>query len=176
MKNPKVQFVLVTVLLIAAGLLLIPSLTQATPKGVPAWRVDEPQRDGYSRSFVVDANSVLFTVPEGRCYVLVRMYARVSDNEPPYMWEFTGGHYDYYRDLSYWTLTIDGQTFLDEVCIAHPYVYQGNATMSTIDGLMKEDFPDGYVVINGGQTLGITKHEAIDKVCLTLIGYFCDAR
>ncbi|MHC4905504.1 MAG: hypothetical protein ACYTEN_06740 [Planctomycetota bacterium] len=48
--------------------------------------------------------------------------------------------------------------------------------MSTIDGLMKEDFPDGYVVINGGQTLGITKHEAIDKVCLTLIGYFCDAR
>ncbi|MHC4905503.1 MAG: hypothetical protein ACYTEN_06735 [Planctomycetota bacterium] len=66
MKNPKVQFVLVTVLLIAAGLLLIPSLTQATPKGVPAWRVDEPQRDGYSRSFVVDANSVLFTVPEGR--------------------------------------------------------------------------------------------------------------
>ena len=173
MKNPKVQCVFVAVLLAAAGLLLIPSLTQAKPKDPPAQNTED-HRDGYSRSFVVDANSVLFTVPEGRRYVLVRMYARVSDNEPPHVWEFDGG-YSYYRDMSYWTLTIDGQMFLDEVCIAHPYVYQGNATMTTIDGLMKEDFPDGHVVINGGQTLGITKHVAIDKVSLTLIGYFCDA-
>ena len=176
MKNPKVQCVVFIVLVIAAGLLLIPSLTQATPKGVPAWQDAEPRRDGYTRSFVVDANSVLLEVPQGRCYVLTRMYAKVSDNQAPHVWEFTGGYYDYYRDLSFWTLTIDGQMFLDEVCIAHPYSYVGPSTSFTIEGLLKEDFPDAQVVVHGGQTLGITKHQAIDRVCLTLVGYFCDAR
>lgn len=173
MKNPKVQFVIVVILLITAGLLLIPSLTQAKPKGTPAWQDQdtEPHRDGFSRSFVVDANSVLFTVPEGRCYVLVRLYARVFDNEPPNWWDVTDS---YERDFSFWTLTIDGTMFLDERSVAHPYVYMNVNTSFTIDGLLKEDFPEKTVVIRGGQTLGVTKHEVTDQVAITLIGYFCD--
>lgn len=177
MKNPKVQFVLVTVLLIAAGLLLIPSLTQAKPKDLP-WQADQPQRDGYSRSFVVDANSVLFTVPEGRRYVVTRLYIRTIDNQSPFWWEEVGPYINE-RETSFWTLTIDGELFLDEVSIALPYLYNNSNNGTSIvlnDGNFQSDFPDDHVVINGGQTLGITKHEAIDKVCLTLIGYFCDAR
>ena len=132
MKNPKLQCVFVAVLLTAAGLLLIPSLTQANPKGVPAWqdRQDpEPQRDGYSRSFVVDANSVLFTVPEGKRYVLLRLYARVGDYEEPFNeWM-----------ESYWTLTVDGDMFLDEAGLTSP-----NWTSWAI---VREDFPDGTVVM-----------------------------
>ncbi|MHC4962090.1 MAG: hypothetical protein ACYTGA_08215 [Planctomycetota bacterium] len=64
MRNAKVQFVIVTGLLIAVGVLLIPSMTQAKPKSMP-WQEPKDQRDGYSRSFVVDANSVLFTVTAG---------------------------------------------------------------------------------------------------------------
>jgi hypothetical protein len=44
----------------------------------------------------------------------------------------------------------------------------------TIHGLLKEDFPEKCIVVNGGQTLGITKLDAVDKVGLTLVGYFCD--
>jgi len=170
MRNGKVQFVVVTGLLIAVGVLLIPSMTQAKPKSMP-WQEPQEQRDGYSRSFVVDANSVLFTVPEGRCYVLTRLYARMVDNEPPNWWEIDE-YYD--RSLSFWTLTIDGEIFLDEFSIAHPYIYMSPNTSMTIHGLLKEDFPEKCIVVNGGQTLGITKLDAVDKVGLTLVGYFCD--
>jgi hypothetical protein len=161
MKNPKVQFVVVSLLLITIVLLLIPSLTQANPKGTPAWQGQgqnaEPQRDGYSRSFVVDANSVLLEVPEGRCYVLLRLHVHPIDQEPPYIWDLG------IWGVSWWTLMVDGQMFLT----ANALSYDGHE--------VTEEFPDRCVVIRGGQTLGITKLEQVEKVNMTLIGYFCDA-
>ena len=163
MKNPKVQFVAVTLLFITAGLLLIPSLTQAKPKGIPTWQADEPQRDGYSRSFVVDANSILLEVPAERCFVLLKLYAKVVDSEPPHVWE----SYDWYP--SYWNLTIDGEMFLDELSIKTLIT----ASWGHSDDV-KEEFPDRCVVVRGSQALGITKLQEIEKVHITLIGYFCD--
>ncbi|MHC4782727.1 MAG: hypothetical protein ACYSOL_07565 [Planctomycetota bacterium] len=170
MKNSKVQFVLVAGLLMVIGVWLFPSMSEGKPKDSP-WQSPENEREGYSRSFVVDANSVLFTVPEGRCYVLTRLYARMVDNESPNWWDIDE-YYD--RSLSFWTLTIDGEMFLDEFSIAHPYIYMSPNTSMTIHGLLKEDFPEKCIVVNSGQTLGITKHDAVDKVGLTLVGYFCD--
>lgn len=170
MRNGKGQFILVAVLLMVAAIWLFPSMSEGKPKA-PPWQNSEEQRDGYSRSIVVDANSVLFTVPQGKRYVMVRLYARVSDTEPPYWWE-NEEFYD--RSVSFWAFTIDGELFLDEFSIARPEVYVNNATSITIDGLLEEDFPDKCVVIEGGQTLAVTKLEAVDKVGMTLIGYFCD--
>jgi hypothetical protein len=93
------------------------------------------------------------------------------DNESPNWWDIDE-YYD--RSLSFWTLTIDGEMFLDEFSIAHPYIYMSPNTSMTIHGLLKEDFPEKCIVVNSGQTLGITKHDAVDKVGLTLVGYFCD--
>jgi hypothetical protein len=161
MRNGKVQFVLVAVLLISVGVLLVPSMTHAKPKSMP-WQEPQEQRDGYSRSFVVDANGPLIEVPEGKCYVLLSLYARATDYEPPY--------FEDYYDGSFWTLTIDGETFLDEYGLFDPSKYVGTGVY--LGGILKEDFPDKCVVVNSGETLGIIRPDAIDKLSMTLIGYF----
>ena len=164
MKNPKVQLVVVAVLLMVAGLLLIPSLTQAKPKGVPAWQADEPQRDGYSQTYVIDANSVLVEVPEGECFVLLRLYSYLLV-------------YDYHNfpdGESVWTLTVDGEMFLNELGLYDPLLLGDLGMYTSTTGLYRGDFPDRCVVVRGGQTLGITMHDSIEKMSITLIGYFCD--
>ena len=162
MRNGKVQFVIVSVILIAVGVLLISSMTHAKPKSMP-WQEPQEQRDGYSRSFVVDSNGPLIEVPEGKCYVLLSLYARATDSEPPYFEDWDG---------SFWTLTIDGETFLDEYSLYDPTKLAGTGVY--MGGVLKEDFPDKCVVVKGGQTLGITRPDAIEKTSMTLIGYFCD--
>ena len=162
MRNGKVQFVVVTVLLISVGILLIQSMTYAKPKSMP-WQEPQEQRDGYSRSFVIDANGPLIEVPEGKCYVLLSLYARVTDYEPPYFEDW---------NASNWTLTIDGGTFLDEYSLYDPW--QGAGSGVSIGGVLQEDFPDKCVVVGGGQTLGIIRPDAIENISMTLIGYFCD--
>ena len=165
MKNPKVQFVVVAVFLMAVGLLLIPSLTQANPKGVPAWQADEPRRDGYSRSFVVDSNSVLLEVPQGRRYVLLRLQIRANDSEAPW--------FEYWQEMApYWTLTLDGEMLFDEYSLNK--VYYGEGFRRYNGDYIREDFPDQCVVINGGQTLAISKPAEVERLNVTLIGYFCD--
>ena len=163
MKNQKVQFVIVTVLLIAVVVLLIPSMTQAKPKGIP-WQNNEEQRDGYSQTFNIEANSPLIEVPEGKYYVLLRLYVRATDSEPPELEDW---------DASLWTLTLDGEMFLDEYSLNNPFNYSSPGVY--IFGLAREDFPDKCVVVKGGQTLGVTRPEAIEHISMTLIGYFCDA-
>jgi hypothetical protein len=162
MKNSKVQFVLVAGLLMVIGVWLFPSMSEGKPKDSP-WQNSEDEREGYSRSFVVDANGPLIEVPEGRCYVLLSLYARVTDYEPPYFEEYEG---------SFWTLTIDGEIFLDEYSLYDPTKWAGTGVY--IGGVLKEEFPDKCVMVKGGQTLGITRPDAIDKLSMTLIGYFCD--
>jgi hypothetical protein len=162
MRNGKVQFVLVAVLLMVVGIWLFPSMTEGKSKA-PPWQNNEEQRDGYSRSFVVDSNGPLIEVPEGKCYVLLSLYARVTDYEPPYFEDWDG---------SFWTLTIDGETFLDEYSLYDPTKWAGTGVY--MGGVLKEDFPDKCVVVKGGQTLGITRPDAVEKTSMTLIGYFCD--
>lgn len=166
MRNPKVQLFVVTVLLIAVGILLIPSMTQAEPKGMPWQNSIEDQRDGYSGSFVVDANSMdLIEVPAGRCYVILRLYAKVQDFEPPW--------FEYWEGMaSYWRLTLDGELFLDEYSLKDPY--RGAGTGVYVGDFVREDFPDKCVIVNGGQTLEISKPAEVERINITLIGYFCD--
>jgi hypothetical protein len=76
-------------------------------------------------------------------------------------------------DASLWTLTLDGEMFLDEYSLNNPFNYSSPGVY--IFGLAREDFPDKCVVVKGGQTLGVTRPEAIEHISMTLIGYFCDA-
>jgi hypothetical protein len=147
--------------MMAAGFWLIPSLTQAKPKVDPS-QDTENQRDGYSRSFVVDDKSVVIVVPEGKRYVLMRMYSRIQDHESPWAW-----------GESYWNLMVDGEMFLEEFSLHDPN--KGAGTGAEVGNATREDFPDGYVVVEGGQTLEIVKHEDVEYLFMTLIGYLCDA-
>ena len=160
MRNGKVQFVLVAVLLMVVGIWLFPSMTEGKPKA-PPWQNSEEQRDGYSQTFVIEANSTLIEVPEGKCYVLLSLYARAIDYEPPHFEDW---------NASYWTLTIDGEAFLDEYGLYDPSQWYGSGVSGA--GLLKEDFPDKCVVVKGGQILGITRPDAVDTISMTLIGYF----
>ena len=162
MKNPRVQFVIVTMALICVGVLLISSMTQAEPKGIP-WQDKGEQREGYSRSFVVDGNSILLEVPEGKCYVLLRLYARYVDYEPPHFDNWGEG-----EDDSAWSLTIDGELFFNEFIL--------DDTTANTCCIVREDFPDKCVVVSGGETLWIIKHENVEQVQMSLIGYFRDMR
>lgn len=165
MKNPKVQFAVFIVLVIAAGLLLIPSLTQAKPK-VDPWQDAEDQRDGYSRSFIVDANSVLLEVPQERRYVLLRLVVRTIDFAEPW--------FEYWQEMgSYWTLTLEGDLFLDEYSLNKIYYGDGYSVYNR--DYVREDFPDQCVVVNGGQTLAVSMPAEVERINITLIGYFCDA-
>lgn len=161
MNNRNVQFVAVTALLIVMIIWMLPSATEGKYKDVSPQKPQE-YRDAYSQSFVIDANSILFEVPEGRRFVLLRLYSRIRDYEHP-VW---GEHF--------WTLTIDGEMFL--YGLALPRAERGDGAYAYTGDVIKEDFPDKCVVVNGGQTLGITLHEVLEGVNLTLIGYFCDAR
>ena len=163
MKKIKIQFVVVAVLSIAAGFFLVPSLTQAKPKGGSEQGLDD-QRDGYSRNFMIDANSVeLFEVPVGKDYVLLRVYSREMDGPPIWVW-----------GESFWTLTVDGEMFLDQYTLSDPS--RGAGTGVYIGEYVKEDFPDKCVVVHGGQTLAIKKHKDVEIINIALIGYFCDAQ
>ena len=89
--------------------------------------------------------------------MLLKLYAKIVDHEMPYVW-----------DESFWVLTIDGQMFLDEASLVDPLSSQYTF------GSVMESFPDNCLVVNGGHTLGISKHPDIDRVHMALIGYFCD--
>jgi hypothetical protein len=158
MRNGKVQFVLVAVLLMVAVIWLFPSMTEGKSKA-PPWQSSEEQRDGYSRSFIVDANSVLLEVPEGKCYVLLSLYAKYVDYEQPYFDDWGEGWGN-----SAWTLTIDGELFFNEFIL--------NGASANTCCIAREYFPDKCVVIKGGQILEITKDKNVEQVQMALIGYF----
>ena len=163
MRNGKVQFVLVTVLLMVVGIWLFPSMTEGKSKA-PPWQSPEDERDGYSQTYVIDANSVLVEVPEGECFVLLRLYSNLLV-------------YDYHNfpdGESVWTLTVDGDMFLNELGLYDPLLLGDLGMYTSTTGLYRGDFPDRCVVVRGGQTLGITMHDSIEKMSITLIGYFCD--
>ena len=169
MRNGKVQFVLVTVLLMVVGIWLFPSMTEGKSKA-PPWQNNEEQRDGYSQTFVIEANSSLIEVPEGKCYVLLRLYSRIIEYVP----SDPNVYYDFPYGESVWTLTIDGEMFLNEFGLYDPLTLGDLIRYTSGTGIRIGDFPDRCVMVRGGETLGITKHEDIEKLSMTLIGYFCD--
>ena len=164
MRNGKVQFVLVTMLLVVMGIWLFPPMTEGKQKDT-SWQSPEDERDGYSQSFVLNANGPLIEVPEGKCYVLLMLYSKYVDYDLPYFDNWGEGEGD-----SAWTLTIDGELFLDEFSL-----YGHSAAAANMCCVLREDFPDKCVVVRGGEMLAITKHENVDALSITLIGYFCDA-
>ena len=178
MKKRKLQIVLVAVLLSMLGIWLFPSIAEGQRKDISSWQVpgngnpqclkarpfcSKEQRQGYSQSFIIDTNQPLIEVAEGKCYVLLRLYSKAIGGNIPE--QFEG---------SIWTLTIDEQTFLDELSLSNRNFYYLNYIDDrlTLGNPLKEDFPDKCVVVEGGKTLGIIKNEAVEKVSITLIGYF----
>jgi hypothetical protein len=174
MKNRKVQIVMVIVLAILS-IWLFPSVAGGQREGISSLQVPananprcpkvrhlccKEQRQGYSQSFIIDENRPLMEVPEGKCYVLLRLYSRLIAGDIPNPFE-----------TSIWTLTIDEEIFLDELSLSNPFL---DASGPQITGILKEDFPDKCVVVKGGETLGIIKNEAVEKLSITLIGYFYD--
>ena len=122
------------------------------------------QRDGYSKTFIIDANSVLIEVPEGECFVLLRLYSQILIYDSD----------DYPHGESVWTLTVDGDIFLNEFGLYDPLLLGDLARYTYTTGLYKGDFPDRCVVVRSGQALEVMKHEKAEKISMTLIGYFCD--
>ncbi|MFH1615977.1 MAG: hypothetical protein ABIG61_12950 [Planctomycetota bacterium] len=118
------------------------------------------RKDGYAKSFIIenDANTPLFTVPQGERFVLLRMYTNflTSQSDPP-------DCLDYSYPL--WQLTIDDESIIDEISVRGEF---------GPPGFFRDDFPDQSVVVKSGQTLGMNKPQPCGKVHLVILGYFCD--
>ena len=171
MKNLKTQLLLVLILLTVLGIGMFPSIVEGKKKVSPSLKFHGngnkslktcstcciEQRQGYSQSFIIDENSPLIEVPEGKCYVLLRIYSKVMEGDTnPF-------------EESVWTLTVNGETFLDEISLSNTCIPDSGPV---VIGILKENFPDKTVVVKGGETLGIIKNEKVEKLSIALIGYF----
>ena len=113
------------------------------------------QRQGYAQTFVIEqqGNQPLLTVPQDKCFVLLRLYARGTEC-----------NISYPQDIC-WILTLDEEFFIDEA---------GIRECPCDLCVLREDFPDRSVVVNSGKILGVTKHDNVAKLHVTLVGYFYD--
>lgn len=124
------------------------------------------EREGYCRTFVLpaDSNQTIFTVPEGKRFVLLRLN---SGADQPFFW---------HPMIESWNLTVDDELFLSDK-IKHvetnPWQVNGYDIYKHV-----VDFPDRLVVVNAGETLGVTNTNTEEsvKVSITIIGYFYDVK
>ncbi|MGB2806258.1 MAG: hypothetical protein WBC22_00850 [Sedimentisphaerales bacterium] len=174
MKTRKVE-TKVVVLVVAVGLLAFSLFAAAgglenngptSPMGRPFDRIHDAitsqnaERDGYCRTFVLpaDSNQVIFTVPDGKRFVLLKLYTTGSAG---------------YSSSYGWNLTVDDSLFL----VGRNADFDFDALRDTrIWGPLpmnaSRDFPSRCAVINAGETLTIAGSEGT----LTIIGYFHDVQ
>lgn len=172
MKTRKVETKVVVLVVAVVGLLAFSLFAaagglenngQTSPMGRPFDRIHDAitsqnaERDGYCRTFVLpaDSNQVIFTVPDGKRFVLLKLYST--------------GNSDSYG----WNLTVDDSLFLlggsadfDFDALREALIW-GSLPMNA-----SRDFPSRCAVIYAGETLTITGIGGE----LTIIGYFYDVQ
>lgn len=159
MKSTQTKTLLVTGLVAVLSLWLLPMLAggkveiSSSPRpmiehcgagdSMKGWRIWK--REGYTQSFIVDSeeNQTLLTVPEGERFVLLRLYIQQDYDSPHNVW-------------IPWKLTVDDRLWLYASNMFYPI----------------SDFPEGCVVVNGGETLKVIRGKEEDILAITLIGYF----
>ncbi|MHC4543380.1 MAG: hypothetical protein ACYTDW_01050 [Planctomycetota bacterium] len=175
MKTRKVETKVAVLVLAVVGLLAFSLFAAAgglenngppSPVGRPFDRIHDAiashhaERDGYCRTFSLpaDSNQVIFTVPDGKRFVLLNLY---STN----MWNSYG-----------WNLTVDDSLFLVGSIGDFPSNFGDSSAgmIWTYDLPMNasRDFPSRCAVINTGETLTVTGSGGT----LTIIGYFHDVQ
>jgi len=115
------------------------------------------ERQGYCRAFVLsaDSNQVIFTVPEGKCFVLLSLLRGAwgvgcpwpEPCEPPLNWN----------------LTVDDDLFINDSA----------SFLVTENERVTLNFPDRCAVVNAGETLRATGNNGLS---LTIVGYFYDVQ
>ena len=115
------------------------------------------ERQGYCRAFVLsaDSNQVIFTVPEGKCFVLLSLLRGAWISVNPWPLPATG-------PLD-WYLTVNDDLFINESDSEYVMEHE-RATLN---------FPDRCAVVNAGETLRATGNNGLS---LTIVGYFYDVQ
>jgi len=173
MKTRKVEPKVVVLVVAVVGLLAFSLFAAAggleknmppSPMGRPFDRIHDAiksqnaEREGYCRTFVLpeDSNQVVFTVPDGKRFVLLRLYSTIN--------------------VSYgWDLTVDDSLFLVGSVDDFPRDLSDATNLmiwSNLPMKASREFPSRCAVINAGETLKITGTGGR----LTIIGYFYDVQ
>lgn len=135
-----------------------------SPVGRPFDRIHDAitsqnaEREGYCRTFVVpaDSNQVIFTVPDGKRFVLLKLY-------------YTGS----WQQMD-WNLTVDDSLFINGGIV------EFNANIVDVHLVWgfpiagERDFPSRCAVVYAGETLSASSGSGTAK--LTIIGYFYDVQ
>lgn len=175
METRKVEAKVVVLVVAVVGLLAFSLFAAAgglenngppSPMGRPFDRIHDAityqnaEREGYCRTFILpaDSNQVIFTVPDGKRFVLLKLYSTSVG------------------DLYYWNLTVDDSLFLHGSISDFPSDL-GDATTFMIWGYSfrlnaTRDFPSRSAVIYAGETLTV----AGSGGTLNIIGYFYDVQ
>lgn len=172
MKTRKVETKVVVLVSAVVGLLAFSLFAVAgglenngppSPVGRPFDRIHDAiashhaEREGYCRTFELpaDSNQVIFTVPDGKRFVLLKLYSAG----------------DISKDSYGWNLTVDDSLFLVGTCGdfegAIDLIVWGSLPLNA-----SRDFPDRCAVVYAGETLTITGSGGT----LTIIGYFYDVQ
>jgi len=174
MKTQKVETKVVVLVSAVVGLLAFSLFAAAgglenngppSPMGRPFDRIHDAitsqnaEREGYCRSFVVpaDSNQVIFTVPDGKRFVLLKLY-------------YTGGVLQ--MD---WNLTVDDSLFIDGGIVDFNGEIVNYHLIWGFPLAGKRDFPSQCAVVYAGETLSAVE-SAGSGAKLTIIGYFYDVQ
>ncbi|MHC4641628.1 MAG: hypothetical protein ACYS32_08285 [Planctomycetota bacterium] len=180
MKTRKVETKVAVLVLAVVGLLAFSLFAAAgglenngppSPMGRPFALVHDTitsnllERQGYCRTFVVpaDTNQVIFTVPDGKRFVLLRLYVA-----PDYwLW---------HPMFENWNLTVDDELFINNR-INRIEINGDPAFPAGVSDNYKyvHDFPDRCAVVNDGETLTATNNGE-EEFSSTIIGYFYDVQ
>lgn len=175
MKTRKVETKVIVLVSAVVGLLAFSLFAAAgglenngppSPMGRPFDRIHDAitsqnaEREGYCRTFILpaDSNQVIFTVPDGKRFVLLKLYSTGVGN-------------------SYgWNLTVDDSLFLVGSTIDFPSDLNDATTFmiwgSSLPMNASRDFPSRCAVVYAGETLTV----AGSGGTLTIIGYFYDVQ
>lgn len=169
MKTQKVETKVVVLVSAVVGLLAFSLFAAAgglenngppSPMGRPFDRIHDAitsqnaEREGYCRTFVLpaDSNQVIFTVPDGKRFVLLKLYAYETD----------------------WNLTVDDSLFIDGSIIDFRSRNLGIHLVYGFPIVGDRDFPSRCAVVYAGETLSASS--GYKTVKLTIIGYFYDVQ
>ena len=176
MKTRKVETKVVVLVMAVVGLLAFSLFAAAggleknmppSPMGRPFDRIHDAiashhaEREGYCRTFVLpeDSNQVVFTVPDGKRFVLLKLYSIGT----------VGWHGGVYS----WILTVDDSLFLVGDSADFDFdVLNLTIVWGALPFHASREFPSRCAVVNAGETLKITGSGGR----LTIIGYFYDVQ
>lgn len=125
-----------------------------------------PQKEGFCEYFEIprDSDEALFTVPEGKKFVLRKIYIYHESR-------------DYGSEYTDWVLTVDDSVLFNGTMSVNEAPYIESHIKYKEKYSFVHDFPDECVVIESGQTLKALNLDLSYAFSLhiTVIGYFCGA-